>query len=79
MATAAGYGFTDIAKSHILKWSGEIITNAEEHSGANRWYTIGCMLPIASQTENPDFPFTIGQCQLTIFGFGDSRKGRSRL
>lgn len=50
----------------ILKWAGEIITNAEEHSGLASWYAIGYMVPL-DHGENQPF---LGECQLAIFNFG---------
>jgi hypothetical protein len=73
LGMASDFEFKDEGKSQILKWAGEIITNAEEHSGHHQWYAIGCMTPLLSQQQNsPEQFVAIGECQLTIFGFGSS-------
>lgn len=37
---ASNFLLTDEGQSQILKWAGEIITNAEEHSGHRQWYAM---------------------------------------
>lgn len=56
-------------RRQILKWIGEIITNAEDHCGMPSWYAIGYMVPClpAGSTGLQDF---VGECQLAIFNFG---------
>ncbi len=49
----------------ILKWAGEIMTNAEEHSGMARWYAMSYMAPLP--TTDGSF---VGECELVIFNFG---------
>ena len=71
LAKGAGYKLSDDGKRQILKWAGELITNAEEHSGHDEWYAIGYMAPLgAVATQKSDFP--IGECRFTVFGFGKS-------
>lgn len=73
LAKASHFHLSDEGQSQILKWAGEIITNAEEHSGERQWYVIGCMTPVVSKRDHaPDGAIVIGECQLTIFGFGAS-------
>jgi len=69
---ASNFSFTDEGQRQILKWAGEIITNAEEHSGHRQWYAIGCMTPHISKEQDAQDGRVIGECQLTIFGFGRS-------
>jgi hypothetical protein len=49
----------------ILKWVGEIITNAEDHSGEGKWYVIACLCPCESGDS-------IYECQIGIINFGRS-------
>ena len=44
---AGGYRLSDDGKAQIVKWVGEVISNAEEHSDHNDWYAIGYMEPNA--------------------------------
>ncbi len=64
----SGLVLSDEIKAAIVQWAGEIITNAEEHSGRNEWFSIGYMVPTAE--GEPDE--IVGECQLAIFGFGRS-------
>jgi hypothetical protein len=50
----------------ILKWVGEIITNAEDHSGEGKWYIIACLSPCADTSES------VYECQIGIINFGRS-------
>jgi hypothetical protein len=66
----AGYKLNIHGQRHVVKWVGEIITNAEEHSGRNEWFSIGYMLP-PNRSDDGDSPeHLIGECQLVIFNFG---------
>lgn len=65
--TASSFSLTQSATRQILKWTGEIITNAEEHSGVDDWYAMACMLPMKTTSSA-----IIGKCELVIFGFGKS-------
>jgi hypothetical protein len=58
----------------LLKWAGEIIANAEDHSGQNEWFAMAYMRPVAvSQQGKPEVKDQIiGECQLAIFGFGST-------
>jgi hypothetical protein len=67
--TASKYSLTEKAMAQIVKWAGEIITNAEEHSGVPDWYAMACMLPAKSANDPKSI---IGECELVIFGFGKS-------
>jgi len=75
LASMSDYEFSTEGRRQISKWAGEIITNAEEHSGNNQWFVLGCMAPcLAKDAElnDEDKNCVIGECQLSIFGFGDS-------
>jgi hypothetical protein len=64
----SGLTLSDEIKKAIANWAGEIITNAEEHSGRDDWYAIAYMVPSGNGTEAT----ALGECQLAIFGFGRS-------
>lgn len=67
------YGLTKEGKRQLLKWAGEIISNAEDHSGQNEWFAMAYMRPVLASdagTENYETGSLIGECQLAIFGFG---------
>lgn len=65
---SANYELTDEGVNQIVKWAGEIIGNAEEHSGFSDWYAMSFMDIMRSKSEGG----FIGECQLVIFGFGRS-------
>jgi hypothetical protein len=67
--TASNFALTEDAMAQIVKWAGEVITNAEEHSGVSDWYAMACMLP-SQALGDPNA--VIGECELVIFGFGKS-------
>jgi hypothetical protein len=68
-------GHTGLSKEgqrQLLKWAGEIISNAEDHSGQNEWFAMAYMRPVLASSpirENTKEE-TIGECHLAIFGFG---------
>ncbi len=66
---------SDTAMSLICTWAGEIITNAEEHSGQDAWFAIGYLEPLARnaspEAADQSAP-VVGECQLVIFNFGKS-------
>ncbi len=67
----AGYRLDLAGQRHVVKWVGEIITNAEEHSGRNEWFAIGYMVPPNPNTGKLiDTDTLVGECQLVIFNFG---------
>jgi hypothetical protein len=70
LQTASRFALKDEGQRQILRWAAEIITNAEEHSGHHQWYVIGCMTPLLSGDREATNQAVIGECQLTIFGFG---------
>jgi hypothetical protein len=72
LRTAAGYGLSADGKRQILKWAGELITNAEEHSGLEEWYATGYMVPMLASGEHSAPSFLIGECRFVVFGFGRS-------
>jgi hypothetical protein len=57
-------------KKKIHNWVGEIIANAEDHSGADEWFTISYATAI--EREGADAAGTIYECQMAVFGFGRS-------
>ena len=69
---AAGYRLTRAGLREIVRWAGEVITNAEEHSGQNDWYAISYMAPTADTIPGGGEPLTVGECHLVVFCFGKS-------
>lgn len=69
---AASRTFTPEGKRLVVKWAGELITNAEEHSGRGDWYTTAYMAPIDRNTPQEGIEDAIGECRLTVFNFGRS-------
>jgi hypothetical protein len=70
LITASKAELSEEGIRNISRWAGEIITNAEEHSGNNRWFMIGYMQPVP--VKESDGERLVGECRLAIFGFGDS-------
>jgi hypothetical protein len=66
----AGFRLGIKGQRHVVKWAGEVITNAEEHSGQNEWFAIGYMVPPDPKNVAPSN--LVGECQLVIFNFGKS-------
>jgi hypothetical protein len=58
----ADYALTENGQSLITHWAGEIIANAEDHSGQDDWYVIAYMEKTADGTG--------GECHLVVLGFG---------
>ena len=50
------YRLDDEFERAILRWSGEIITNAEEHSGRDEWFAIGYMVPLPNVDSTTPIP-----------------------
>ncbi|MFN2476427.1 MAG: hypothetical protein ABR526_08825 [Chthoniobacterales bacterium] len=70
---AARRRLTPEAMSLIGNWAGEIITNAEEHSGKDMWFAIGYMEPPPIVAiDSTGEASTASECQLTIFNFGNT-------
>jgi hypothetical protein len=65
-------GLSKEGQRQLLKWAGEIISNAEDHSGQNEWFAIAYMRPVLASSPVPENSKgeIIGECQLAIFGFG---------
>lgn len=61
---AADYMLSDEGKQLIAEWAGEIIDNAEDHSGQPQWYVMAHMDKSVEGVE--------GECHLAILGFGKS-------
>lgn len=60
----AGYRLSDEGDEKLARWAGEIIDNAEQHSGRTEWYVI------AHMGKSPDSIH--GDCHLAVFNFGQS-------
>ena len=60
----AGYTLSMEGQQLIAQWAGEIIDNAEDHSGEDAWHVIAHMDKSVEGVE--------GECHLAIFGFGKS-------
>lgn len=75
---ASGYTFTKGAETHMVNWAGELMNNAEEHSGRDEWYTTAYMMPLDCTPQERATPGVvdeediIGECRLTVFNFGRS-------
>lgn len=69
---AAGYRLTRAGLRQIVRWAGEVITNAEEHSGQNEWYAISYMVPTDADNADASDAVSIGECHLVVFCFGKS-------
>lgn len=71
---AAGYKLTRKGLREIVRWAGELIANAEEHSGRSEWFAISYMTD-ADPTARADYAPENAEvycCQLAIVGFGKS-------
>jgi len=60
----AGYTLNVNGQQMVGEWAGEIISNAEEHSGEDTWW--------ASAYMDLSLKGVDGECQLAIFSFGKS-------
>lgn len=58
----SGHELTDIAKQHLAEYVGEIITNAQDHSGTDHWQIHGYL-----DKDNEE-----RICEVVIFNFGYS-------
>ncbi len=70
---AAGMRLSRKGLREIVRWAGELITNAEEHSGiegGDEWFAISYMRLIKSESNGE--AHTVGECHLVIFSFGKS-------
>jgi hypothetical protein len=72
----AGYKLTRKGLREIVRWAGELIANAEEHSGRNEWYAISYMTEVDESASGGCAPapeeVKVYCCQLAIVGFGRS-------
>ncbi len=60
----AGYTLNVSGQQMVSEWAGEIISNAEEHSGEDAWWVIAYMDLSAEGVD--------GECQFVVFSFGKS-------
>jgi hypothetical protein len=65
-------GLSKEGQRQLLKWAGEIISNAEDHSGQDEWFAMAYMRPVlaSSSVQANSETEIIGECHLAIFGFG---------
>jgi len=63
-----GYRLTDIERGSIDGIIGEMLSNAEDHSGSNNWFVTANFSKELTQDGNSD----VGEMNLTILSFGRS-------
>ena len=63
-----GYELTDLATNNIDGIIGEVLNNAEDHSGTNDWYVTANFSKELLHSDSED----VGEMNLTIINFGNS-------
>lgn len=63
---------TDEARGNLVSYLGEIIGNAEDHSGENKWYVCGYLDHIDEKKTSDDDEDKYHFCEIVIYNFGKS-------
>lgn len=61
---------TEESRGQLVNYLGEIIGNAEDHSGEKKWYVCGYLDHVDESNENDDEDFHF--CEIVIYNFGQS-------